>query len=208
MPLKGGSFCKSFSSQLRSYRLRRRCIAPIFPPLFDRSIVPASRSLFLFPCVVLNPGASPCQTSSVCTRIGYELFMASERANERAKYGRKSDFMYYRSPDAIYNRREPVARAVTFFSVWFTLISAPIRTVAGESGSHKYAIAPFRLMPRVSFLSISQLGKLWSSYFSIYMYLSFSSCSSPLPLPFILWIIIIYALLLCTLSNLIKLIGF
>lgn len=123
---KSRSFCKSLSSQLRSYRLRRCCIAPIFSPFFDRLIVPTSRIfsffLVLFSIVRL---ILPCQISSVCMRIGYELFMVSERAN----YGRKSDFIYYRSPDAIYNRRELVARAVTFFSVIYANFGAdpPLR---------------------------------------------------------------------------------
>lgn len=83
---KSRSFCKSLSSQLRSYRLRRRCIAPIFPPFFDRSIDATSRIFFFFfPLVLFSISGPilPCQTSSVCTRIGYELFIVSERADER-----------------------------------------------------------------------------------------------------------------------------
>lgn len=119
---KSRSFCKSsLSSQLRSYRLRRCCIAPISSSFFNRSIVPTSRifsfSLVLFSILGL---ILPCQISSVCTGIGYELFMVSERtADEKATLcttGRRT--LYIIGENWLHEQLR--------FSVWFTLISAPI----------------------------------------------------------------------------------
>jgi len=111
---KTRSFCKSLSSQLRSYRLRRRCIAPIFSPLFDRSIVPTPR-IFSFLIVLFSIlGANPSLPNIQRLCEDRLWIIHDKRANER-DYGRKSDFMYHRSPDVIYNRQELVARTVNVF---------------------------------------------------------------------------------------------
>lgn len=121
---KSQSFCKSLSSQLRSYQLQRCCIAPIFSSFF-LSIVRllASFPFFLVLFLILGP-ILLCQTSSVCTRIGYELFMVSERASEwttdekatLCTTGRRT--LYIIGESWLHERLR--------FSVWFTLISAPI----------------------------------------------------------------------------------
>jgi len=85
-------FVKSLFSQLRSYRLWDRGRSSFYP-----AIDPSSSCRFLFRRAQF-PIPGPillCQTSNVCARIDYELFMVSER-------GRKSGFIHRRYRRTLY----------------------------------------------------------------------------------------------------------
>ena len=80
----------------------------LLSPFFNRLIV-----LFIsfpFSCLFLILRANPSLPNIKRLCEDRLWIIHSKRASER-DYGRKSDFMYYRSPDAIYNRWELVARA-------------------------------------------------------------------------------------------------
>lgn len=133
----GKAFVKSLSSQLRSYRLYETARRVVYRSSYSFYLAIDSSSSWLLASFSFSSCTAPfsipgpillCQTSSVCARIGYELFMVS--ASERASglWTKKRFYITWPvTPDAIYNRLHERLR----FSVWFTLISAPIRRCGG-----------------------------------------------------------------------------